>query len=91
MKSVDTITLGDLIQILQEAQAEHGPDVPVVTSSDYGDHHHTQQAHMFEGSFTLTFLKKSAYSSSGFKVTEEDEEDEESITGEESPKVLLIS
>jgi len=90
-----TVTLRALIESLQEAEEEHGPDVPIVFSSDYGDLCHTQQAHSLDGNVKVTSLKESGYSCSGYRITDEDDDDhdgtDESSTEQESPKYLLIS
>jgi len=83
----NTLTLGQLITRLQEAEQEYGPDVPVVTSTNYEDCDDSQQALAFIGNTTLTSLMETSQYSSGFRIADEDDESSE----QESPKYLLIS
>jgi len=90
METIKTLTLGELIKVLQEAEKEHGPDVPVVSSSSYEECDETQQANGFVGLTTMTFLKPTPQYSSGFRVSEPEEEDANVQDSDLFPKALLI-
>ena len=81
-----TITVGDLINMLKDED----PDALVVFSSDYGDYHHTQQAHGLRGDIEEVKLSESAYSHSGFAVADEDDEDEDEPVDTDGPVYLRI-
>jgi len=84
---MDTCTLDDLIAALQEAKDEHGGDVKVVFTSNYGDRARTQQAHRLYGRVEETQLVESAYSDSGYAVADSDEGMHDEYT---ERKVLVI-
>ena len=70
-----TLTVARLIDLLEG----ESPDALVIFSTDYGDHHHTQQALPLRGELETVTIEKSAYSNSGFAIAEPDEDgDDES-------------
>lgn len=67
-----TITVAELIAVLQNED----PALPVVFSSDYGDHAHTQQAHAIGGQCETVHLSATAYANSGFAVADNNDDDQ---------------
>ena len=85
-RTINTITIRELIDILQDYSHDYGEGTKVAFSSDYGDHCHTQQVLTIEGNVNEEQIYESAYSDSGFAVEKEpDEEDGE------KQRVLIIS
>ena len=77
-----TLTVGELIELLQNED----PDARVVFTCDYGDYHHTPQAlPICDDVEQSGQIVESAYSQSGFALTEDDgsEEDDEDVDPEE--------
>jgi len=74
-----TITLQELVDELTDYLEEHG-DKPVLITSDYGDHCHTEQA-LGVKEVSFCHVEQSAYSSSGYAVIQNSlgEDDEESV------------
>lgn len=68
MKKLQTITVGELIARLQGED----PDAQVVFASDYGDRGRTRQAHAIRGHVEEALLHESAYSDSGFALSDDD-------------------
>lgn len=65
-----TLTVRELIDRLQEED----PDMPVVFTADYGDRGHTEQAIPIRGRIEETGLSRTAYSDSGYKLDDENDE-----------------
>ncbi len=63
-----TITVAKLIDLLEG----ENPDALVIFSTDYGDYHHTPQALPLRGELDTVTIEKSAYSNSGFQISEPD-------------------
>ena len=71
---INTLTIGEL----QDAIAHLDKDLPVVAVCDYGDRQHTMQA-VALGEVETGILSTSSYSSSGYKVTSDEPDDEASV------------
>lgn len=84
---MQTCTLDELIAALEEAREEHGGNVKVVFTSNYGDRGRTQQAHRLYARVEETQLVESAYSDSGYAVADSDEGMHDEY---EERKVLVI-
>lgn len=88
----NTLSLYDLITSLEELREEHGDDILVVASSDYGDMTHTEQ--LIEiGEPELCVPVKTAYSCSGYAFPDEEEDDEfmdDDDYREEPQKVIVL-
>lgn len=72
------LTVRDLITALKDLGPDH-LDNPVIFTSDYGDHCHTQQVHTLNDGATEACrgdLSESGYSHSGIAYKEDDDEDE---------------
>jgi hypothetical protein len=82
IRTLRSITVAELRELLEEQD----DDMPVIFGTDYGDHHHTTQALPIRGVLTETTVTESAYSNSGFAVSEDDEDDRDG----ESTTYLLI-
>jgi len=74
MSKIKTLTVAQLIERLREED----PDALVVFASDYGDRGHTQQAHFLDGRIQEQLLVPSAYSGSGFALSTEDDDEDDS-------------
>jgi hypothetical protein len=70
-----TVTAQQLIEELEQLP----PDAPVAFASDYGDHCHTQQVHFLDGDINKTSVGKNAYSNSGYAVTDDEADAEETV------------
>ena len=68
-----TITVRDLIDLLEDYDDD---DMPVVFATNYGDRGNTQQAHAIRGDVEEVVLTKSAYSESGYAVSDTDNGDD---------------
>ena len=70
--SFKTITVADLIDLLQDQD----PDARVIVTCDYGDHSHTEQALAVRTADETDehALVKTAYSSSGYAIDQEQED-----------------
>jgi hypothetical protein len=82
-EQVESITVKELIAILQERDE----DELVVFTSDYGDRCHTQQVHPIRGFVREQYVSVSAYSDSGFKVADDDDETYE---GDAEPQQVVV-
>jgi hypothetical protein len=74
-KTRHNTTLGDLKERIAELESQYGEDVlelPVYSSSDYGDHCHTQQITRLN-EVQVHIPEETAYSKSGMAVTDETE------------------
>lgn len=78
MANFRTLTVKQLIELLEG----ESPDQRVIFSADYGDYHHTEQALPIRGELDTVTIGKSAYSNSGFSITEPDEDDNPSEDAE---------
>lgn len=77
MNKIDTISVGELIDILKD----YDENMQVAFSCNYGDRAHTQQVITIRGNINEEILYKSAYSDSGWAVdTNGYYEDEEGTT-----------
>lgn len=77
MNKIDTISVGELIDILKD----YDEDMQVAFSCNYGDRARTQQVITIRGNINEEILYKSAYSDSGWAVdTNGYHEDEEGTT-----------
>lgn len=65
-----TITVAKLIELLEG----ESPDAKVIFSTDYGDYGHTPMALPVSGVFDTVSIAKTAYSNSGFMVSDGDDE-----------------
>jgi len=83
MPKFNSITIGELKGLLDDYDYED--ETLVCFSSDYGDHCHTEQAHTITGVIEEVKLAESAYSDSGFKVLEDDADDNDGLQ-----KVLVL-
>jgi len=81
MRQFNTITAGELIEILQEID----PEAKVVFASDYGDHCRTQQVHRINGDINAKHTYESAYSDSGRAVRK----DPEHVTDEDETLYVI--
>ena len=79
-----TTTIQNLIDALEDAREAYGADAPVVFASDYGDIVHTQQVHLLDGDVDESIVEESAYSGSGWAVSEDED-------GSETQTVLVLS
>ena len=79
-KQFTSITLGELLEVVKDAIREYGEETMVCGSADYGDHCHTQQAIDFSGKLEMKKVEDSAYSDSGYRVSEDFEGDDETGT-----------
>jgi len=95
---INSLSIHDLIETLQELAEEHGEDTQVMASCDYGDICHTEQLINIE-SIEVIVPGTSAYSLSGLCYPdEEDLEDDFEGTGgeidpndfEEEQKVVVL-
>lgn len=68
-----SITINDLIDLLQDAANEHGGDAQVIVTANYGDRCHTPQALFLDGNIEKTNIKTSGYSCSGYQVCEDED------------------
>jgi hypothetical protein len=66
-----TITVAKLLELLEG----ESPDAQVIFAADYGDHGHTEQALPLRGELDTVTVEKTAYSNSGFAITESDDDD----------------
>lgn len=73
MRALKTITVAELIELLQEQQ----PDARVIVTADYGDYCHTPQALPLRGDIESVKIAESAYSASGYKLVDEDDDDDD--------------
>jgi len=78
----DTLLISDLIAELEYLLESHG-DLPVLTSSDYGDYCHTEQVNTIQ-SVDVTRPVESGYSHSGYAIGT-DGEDEATMEEGETP------
>src|SRR4051812_3209599 len=83
-RGLRTINIRELIDALDDALADNGPEALVVFASDYGDIGHTQQVHPIDGVVEEAELEESAYSRSGWAIRrmedgDEDTEDREDV------------
>lgn len=67
MKRIDTITAGELIDML----GDFDPDTPVAFACNYGDRGRTQQVITIRGDIDEETIYKTAYSESGYAVDKE--------------------
>ena len=88
MKALQTLTVADLIELLQEQD----PEARVIFSTNYGDYSRTMQALPLTGDTDEVQIEKSAYSNSGFAVVrEQDEEDDDcKAPADQHGKYLVI-
>ena len=88
-RNFSSIKIGELIEQLQGAMEEYGPDVEVVCTADYGDHCHTEQALPLRGEVSERKVHESGYSNSGWALNDEnaDEDDDE----ENEQKVVVLT
>ena len=82
MSALRTITVEKLRELLEGEP----PDAKVIFAADYGDRGHTLQALPIEGSVEGVSLRETAYSTSGWAVN--DDEDDEPDSWED--RVVLI-
>ena len=68
-QALRTITVARLIKLLEG----ESPDAHVIFSANYGDYARTEQALPLKGEIDTVTIGKSAYSNSGFAITEPDE------------------
>lgn len=80
-----TITVRDLTTML----SNQDPDARVVFTADYGDRCHTAQALPIRGEVEEVRLTKTAYSSSGFAIADDDDEEPSDVDGA-NETVLVI-
>ena len=86
MKQIDTITIGELIDLLKDYSNDYGEDCRVAFSSNYGDRAQTQQVVRIRGDVEEETLYKSAYSDSGWAVDRDGYHEDE----EGTDKILII-
>lgn len=67
MKRIDTITAGELIDML----GDFDPDTPVAFACNYGDRCRTQQVITIRGNVDEETIYETAYSESGYAVDKE--------------------
>lgn len=79
------MTLDNLIEELQEARETYG-NIEVMSSSNYGDYHRTEQADPII-EIRACRLMKSAYSNSGLAVPTQDDFDEGIEFEEDNPNL----
>ncbi len=85
MRTISTITVADLLELLQDED----PTALVVFAADYGDHSHTEQALPLRGAIEeVEIVEEAGYSNSGWAIPSHDEDDEED--DEDRPTVLVI-
>ncbi len=78
--------ISELIQQLQDSLEVNG-DLEVMSSSNYGDYHSTEQLDVI-ASIETCFPIKSAYSGTGLAYPNGDEEEDEEESGKEMVLVL---
>ena len=76
MRLLDGMTVRDLINDLHELKQQGYGDTMVVFACDYGDYRHTQQALPVICTETGS-VESTGYSLSGYKVSDDDTDDEE--------------
>ena len=72
----NTLSIHDLISMLEDLKEQYGEDTLVVASSDYGDHSHTEQLVEITD-VSVTNPVKSGYSQSGWAFGDEEDFDDE--------------
>jgi len=69
------MTIKELIENLQDLESTYGPNVEVMTSSNYGDYSKTEQLNHI-ASIEINEPIESAYSQSGLAFNTEDSDDD---------------
>lgn len=83
----NTLTLQELIDTLENLKEQHGEDIKVVASCDYGDYHHTEQL-IQVCEVEVVKPEKSAYSRSGYAFPRNGGDEHEGDSGVELVVVL---
>jgi len=84
--NLKTITKRELIDLLEDDDAPD--DALVIFATDYGDRGHTEQALGIRGEVEEVIVTESAYSNSGFAIS--DNPDDEDALGDDEPKFIVI-
>lgn len=79
-----TITVRELIDLL----SNEDENALVITSADYGDRSHTDQALPVHGRLETVTIRESGYSASGYAI--DDEDDPTASTDEDGDTYLVI-
>ena len=74
---LNTITAEELLEVVQGIIDEHGKDMPILFTADYGDIGHTAQALPIEGVADPVTITESGYSNSRFEIIESDGDEDE--------------
>lgn len=84
MSEFKSITVAELKALLED----QSPNLLVTFASNYGDYHRTQQVHSLDGYAEEMKIVETAYSDSGFALSDEDDDVDRPDDGE---FVLVIS
>jgi len=81
MKAFKSITVSELLELLNDELrlGNIDEDSYVAFSSDYGDHCHTEQVHSLRGRIEEQVLTETAYSNSGFAVSDDDPRNSQTV------------
>ena len=91
-----SMTAGQLKELVEDIISEHGDEILVTVSCNYGDYWRTMQVLELDNQYEVLPIDSTAYSQSGWAVArhEEDEIDEETgeriEDGEPMPRVAVI-
>lgn len=87
MARFKTLTVGELRDLLEDYDEE----ALVVFTTDYGDYHRTQQALPLRGEVEEDVeVVESAYSNSGYRLVDADEEDADDADEEDERDALRV-
>lgn len=86
MKTLRTLNVGQLKQLLDG----YDDDQPVIFTANYGDYSRTEQALPLRGFIEESRITKSAYSDSGFTLSDEDSREGMLAEEEDAPMYLVI-
>lgn len=81
MKRIDTITAGELIDMLNTFD----PETPVAFTCNYGDRARTKQVITIHGNIEEESIYESAYSESGWAIKGYEDDEQES-----DPRLVII-
>jgi hypothetical protein len=74
-RTLRTITVARVEALLEGLD----PETPVIFTADYGDYHHTPQALPLRGEAEEVTVSESGYSSSGWRIDDDDLGDDEDL------------
>jgi hypothetical protein len=85
-----SVTAAQLLQLAKDIILDHGEDVEVVFTSNYGDRCRTEQVHFLKGEYEDQEIEESGYSDSGWALKGSDD-DRDDPDGDDYEKVIVLS